>query len=37
LGAPLRHDLVLAGLLLEWRTMFQGAGGARGRSGETAR
>jgi DNA polymerase-3 subunit delta' len=23
LRAPLRHDLVLAGLLLEWRTMFQ--------------
>jgi DNA polymerase-3 subunit delta' len=37
LGAPLRHDLVLAGLLLEWRTMFQGAGGQRGRSGEAAR
>ena len=37
LGAPLRHDLVLAGLLLEWRTMFQGAESQRGRSGETKR
>jgi DNA polymerase-3 subunit delta' len=37
LGAPLRHDLVLAGLLLEWRTMFQGADAQRGRSGETKR
>ena len=26
LGAPLRHDLVLAGLLLEWRNMASGAG-----------
>jgi DNA polymerase-3 subunit delta' len=26
LGAPLRHDLVLAGLLLEWRNMDSGAG-----------
>jgi DNA polymerase-3 subunit delta' len=32
LGAPLRHDLVLAGLLLEWRTMQSGAGSQRGRS-----
>jgi DNA polymerase-3 subunit delta' len=32
LGAPLRHDLVLAGLLLEWRNMFPGAGQQRGRS-----
>jgi DNA polymerase-3 subunit delta' len=31
LGAPLRHDLVLAGLLLEWRNMTQGAGPQRGR------
>ena len=32
LGAPLRHDLVLAGLLLEWRNMSPGAGPHRGRS-----
>jgi len=32
LGAPLRHDLVLAGLLLEWRNMTSGAGVMRGRS-----
>ena len=32
LGAPLRHDLVLAGLLLEWRNMASGAGLQRGRS-----
>jgi DNA polymerase-3 subunit delta' len=31
LGAPLRHDLVLAGLLLEWRNMSPGAGPQRGR------
>jgi DNA polymerase-3 subunit delta' len=31
LGAPLRHDLVLAGLLLEWRNMASGAGPQRGR------
>jgi DNA polymerase-3 subunit delta' len=31
LGVPLRHDLVLAGLLLEWRNMSQGAGAQRGR------
>jgi DNA polymerase-3 subunit delta' len=31
LGAPLRHDLVLAGLLLEWRNMSPGAGSQRGR------
>ena len=31
LGAPLRHDLVLAGLLLEWRNMSAGAGSSRGR------
>lgn len=37
LGAPLRHDLVLAGLLLEWRTMFLGASAGRGRSGEAGR
>ena len=28
LGAPLRHDLVLAGLLLDWRRLYD-AGGAR--------
>ena len=33
LGAPLRHDLVLAGLLLEWRNMVSGAGSPAGRSG----
>jgi len=32
LGAPLRHDLVLAGLLLEWRNMFAGTVQQRGRS-----
>jgi DNA polymerase-3 subunit delta' len=32
LGAPLRHDLVLAGLLLEWRNMAPGAAPQRGRS-----
>lgn len=37
LGAPLRHDLVLAGLLLEWRNMSQGVAGNRGRSGEATR
>ncbi len=34
LGAPLRHDLVLAGLLLEWRNMIAGAGATRGRGAE---
>jgi DNA polymerase-3 subunit delta' len=33
LGAPLRHDLVLAGLLLEWRNMTSEAGSPAGRSG----
>jgi DNA polymerase III subunit delta' len=37
LGAPLRHDLVLAGLLLEWRNMAPGAAPQRGRSGGGAR
>jgi DNA polymerase-3 subunit delta' len=32
LGAPLRHDLVLAGLLRDWRNMSAGAA-QRGRSG----
>ena len=32
LGAPLRHDLVLAGLLVEWRNMIAGTGPMRGRS-----
>ncbi len=29
LGAPLRHDLVLAGLLLDWRTLYDAAGSSR--------
>jgi len=37
LGAPLRHDLVLAGLLAEWRNMGPGAAPQRGRSGGASR
>ena len=29
LGAPLRHDLVLAGLLLDWRGLYESAGPGR--------
>ena len=37
LGAPLRHDLVLAGLLLDWRTLHDDAAAPGRTPGRQAR